>query len=89
VAESLWVARLIISDATKVKLSSKHGLDWWDINKAVVGVKGLDFYWDEDSERGRRAMVETDVSGRKCLLVLYPVEDPFGDAYALGSAYPR
>jgi len=43
VAESLWVARLIISEATKVKLSGKHGLDWRDINQAVVGVRGLDF----------------------------------------------
>jgi hypothetical protein len=36
-----------------------------------------------------RAIAEIDVRGRRCIAVLYPVEDPFGDAYALGSAYPR
>jgi hypothetical protein len=89
VAEPLWVARLIISEATRQKLSSLHGLDWRDVNEAVVGVRGLDYFWHDDPGRGRRAIVEADAGGRRCTIVLYPVEDPFGDAYALGSAYPQ
>jgi hypothetical protein len=88
-ARSLWVARLIISDATKRKLSAKHGLAWQDVNAAIVGVHGLDYTWDDDPERGRRAVLEADISGRLCVVVLYPVDDPLGDTYALGSAYPR
>lgn len=89
VVRSLWIARLIISDATKVKLSAAHGLDWHEVNEAIVGVAGLDYFWHDDPERGLRAIVEVHIGGRACLIVLYPVDDPFGDAYALGSAYPR
>lgn len=88
-ARSLWVARLIISDATKRKLSAKHGLAWQEVNAAIVGVRGLRYTWDDDPERGRRAVFEADVSGRLCIVVLYPIDDPMGDTYALGSVYPR
>ena len=88
-ADSLWVAQLIISDATKRKLATRHGLDWHEINQAIVGIRGLAYTWDDDPERGRRALVEAEVGGRVCVIVLYPVEDPLGDVYALGSAYPR
>jgi hypothetical protein len=59
------------------------------VNEATVGIEGLDYFWDDDPDRGLRAIVEVDVGGRLCIIVLYPVADPFGDAYALGSAYPR
>jgi hypothetical protein len=36
-----------------------------------------------------RAIVAIEVNGRNCTAVLYPVADPFGDTYALGSAYPQ
>jgi hypothetical protein len=88
-ARSLWVAQLIVSDRTAEKLSSRHGLDVGDVRQAVVGIRGLQYVWDEDKERGRRALVEADVAGRVCIIVLYPVEHPLGDVYALGSAYPR
>lgn len=88
-ARSLWVARLVISDPTKQKISSKHGLDWRDVNQALVGVSGLDYIWDDDPQRGLRALVQADVGGQACVVVLYPVDDPLGDVYALGSAYPR
>jgi hypothetical protein len=89
VPRSLWVARLIISDATKAKLAGRHGLDWHDVSEAIVGVAGLAYLWDDDPIRGLRAIVETHIRGQRCLVVLYPVDDPFGDAYALGSAYRR
>jgi len=86
---ALWVAQLIVSDRTAEKLSSRHGLDVSDVRQAVVGVRGLGYTWDDDPERGRRALVETEVAGRLCLVVLYPVDHTMGDVYALGSAYPR
>jgi hypothetical protein len=86
---SLWVAQLIVSDRTAQKLSSRHGLDVGDVRQAVVGARRLEYTWDDDPERGRRALVETEVAGRLCLVVLYPVDHPMGDVYALGSAYPR
>jgi hypothetical protein len=89
VPEALWVARLIISDATRTKLSSRHGLDAGEVTDAVVCVSGLTYGWDDDPERGRRALVEIQIRGNPVIVVLYPVLDPLGDAYALGSAYPR
>jgi hypothetical protein len=89
VTAPLWVARLIISARTAGKLTSRHGLDWQEVHDAIVGVRGLRYVWDDDPERGRRALVEVTIRGRLCLVVLYPVADPSGDVYALGSAYPR
>ena len=39
--------------------------------------------------RGPRTYLETAVDGVRVLCVLYPVEHPLGDVYALGSAYPE
>jgi hypothetical protein len=87
--ESLWVARLLISQATRAKLASKHDLDADDVLDAILCVEGLSGSWDDDSDRGLRAIVETSIRGITVIVVLYPVDDPIGDAYALGSAYPR
>jgi hypothetical protein len=89
VTAPLLVARLIISARTADKLPSRHGLDWHEVRDAVVGVRGLRYVWDDDPERGRRALVEITIRGKLCLVVLYPVADPSGDVYALGSACPR
>ena len=87
--ESLWVAKLLISPATRAKLASKHHLDADDVLDAILCVEGLWGYWDDDPDRGLRAIVETTIHGVAVIAVLYPVDDPIGDAYALGSAYPR
>ena len=87
--EHLWVARLIVSQAIRAKLSAKHSLDADDLLDAIVCVEGLYYRWDDDPERGRRALVAANIRGTTFLVVLYPVEDPLGDVYALGSAYPR
>jgi hypothetical protein len=55
----------------------------------MPGPWGLSYRWDDDQERGRRALVEADIRGVTVIVVLYPVLDPSGDVYALGSAYPR
>jgi hypothetical protein len=70
-------------------LSALHGLDWHDVNEALVATRGLNYFWHDDAERGSRAIVRFEVNGRSCIAVLYPVADPFGDTYALGSAYPQ
>jgi hypothetical protein len=89
VPEPLWVARLIISQATRAKLSSKHNIDPNDVLDALVCVTGLRYRWDDDPERGRRILVETCIRGSMVMMVLYPVNDSSGDVFALGSAYPR
>lgn len=86
---SLWVAELIVSDRTKTKLSAKHQLDWRDVRDGIVCVRNRRYTWDDDPERGTRALVEVVVRGRLCIAVLYPVEDPSDDVYALITAYPR
>jgi hypothetical protein len=86
-AEKIWVARLKVSRATAHKLSTVHGLQAAEIRDAVEGVRNLPCKWDDDPERGRRAIVQTFVRGQKVVVVLYPANDPLGDAYHLGSAY--
>lgn len=85
---SLWVACLIVSDATARKLSAKHELDWREVHDAIVCVSGLRYAWHHHPERGRRALVEIVIRGRRCIAVLYPVDGSSSDVFALGSAYP-
>jgi hypothetical protein len=89
VPKTIWVARLDVSPATAVKISSKHGLEAADVLQAIVGVAGIPFKWDNDPARGRRAILEVLIHHRKVAVVLYPVQDPLGDRWALGSAYPQ
>jgi hypothetical protein len=86
-AEAIWVARLRISDATAHKISTQHGLQADEIRDAVECVRGLTFVWDDDLDRGRRAIVETFIRGHRVLVVLYPADDPLGEVFDLGSAY--
>jgi hypothetical protein len=83
------VAKLLLSQATRAKLASKHNLDADEVLDAILCVEGLNAYWDNDPRRGLRAIVETSIRSVRIIAVLYPVSDPNGDAYALGSAYPR
>lgn len=87
-AEKIWVAWLKISRATAHKLSTEHGLQAAEVREAVQCVPGLPVRWDDHRERGRRAVIETFIRGQKVAVVLYPANDPLGDAYHLGSAYP-
>ena len=88
-ATTIWVAVLHISDATAAKISGLHDFDANEVRLAVQCVSGLRFVWHDDPDRGLRAIVETEIRGIRCLVVLYPVEDGYGDAWNLGSAYPR
>ena len=89
VVPSLWVANLIVSEATAHKLSSKHQFDWREVRDAIVCVRGLRYTWHSHPERGRRALVEIVIRGQRCVAVLYPVGGPYSDVFASGSAYPR
>lgn len=66
-----------------------HHLNADDVLDAVVCVEGLPYVWDDDPERGRRALVGIQIGRETVVVVLYPVADHSGDIYALGSAYPR
>lgn len=87
--ESLWVAKLLVSDATAKKIDSLHHVTKDEVRDAVVCVEGLQYAEDDDPERGWRALVQVTMGNRKVLVVLYPVDDPMGNVYALGSAYER
>ena len=84
---SLWVAHLIVSEATAQKLAAKHGLDWREIYDAIVCVRGLRYAWHDHPERGRRALVHVRIGRRRYIAVLYAVGAPSSDVFALGSAY--
>lgn len=85
---ALWVAVLNISPRTAQKITEKHRLDPEDVRAAVQTVAGLEYVWDDDPERGLRAIVRVVIHGGPVLVVLYPVEHPLGGVFHLGSAYP-
>ena len=85
----LWVAELLISDRTAAKIRGAHKLEPDDVRDAVQCRERLVYVWDEDPDRGLRAIVQAVVRGVPTKVVLYPVEnDPVDDIYHLGSAYP-
>jgi hypothetical protein len=86
--ESVWVADLIISERTRVKVDALHSIDAEAVRQAVVCVRGLRGTWDEDDERGERMIVSVVVGRVPTEVVLYPVDHPMGDVWSLGSAYP-
>lgn len=86
-APTIWVAELRISRRTADKVSSLHGVQDDEIRDAVECVERLPFTWDDDPDRGLRAIVRVQIRGRAFLVVLYPTDDPMGDVWRLGSAY--
>ncbi|WP_460815919.1 hypothetical protein [Nocardioides korecus] len=84
---SLWVAELYASDRTKEKILNSHHIAYDDVRDVLVCQPGLACWWDEHPERGWRALTEQAITGKTCLIVLYPVESPLGDEWALGSCY--
>jgi len=85
----IWVAELRISRATAEKINAKHGISGQEVRDALVCVRGLPFVWDNDPERGLRAIIQVNIR-RPVEVVLYPKpRDAYGDAWALGSVYPR
>jgi uncharacterized DUF497 family protein len=86
---SIWIADLRISFKTANKLRNEHGLDVEEVRQALVCVSGLSFSWDDDSERGERALILIKIREKAVLAVLYPrLNDAYGDSWNLGSAYP-
>ena len=85
----LWVARLHISPATRTKISSKHGLDSDEVRSHIECTERLFYTWDDDLERGLRAIVQVNIRSVSCLAILYPSADLPEDEYWLGSVYPR
>lgn len=87
--QRLWVARLHISQRTAQKIISAHHITPEEVRDAIELRAGLTYVWDEHPTRGLRAMVEVSIRAQHVIVVLYPVADqPLGDEYNLGSAYP-
>lgn len=87
VREDLWVARLSVSTRTANKIAARHRITESEVRDAVVCVAGLEYVWDDDSDRGVRAIVQVKIRDQSTLVVLYPAGDPLGDSYHPGSAY--
>jgi hypothetical protein len=81
---AIWIAVLNISDRTAAKVQGKHGVSRPDILDALVAVEGLPYRWDNDPERGLRAIVTVRIGDRDYAIVVYPIGD---DVWNLGSAY--
>jgi hypothetical protein len=86
--ESIWIAELKISRATAEKIAGRHGITGQEVKDAVVAVAGLRFAWNEDPQRGRRAIIETFIRGRVLVIVRPRPLDAYGDSWTLVSAYP-
>ena len=82
----IWVAVLRVSPPVRAKLSSKHGLEAEEVAAALIGMDKLVAVWNDDAERGRRAIVEVLLGTRRILVVLYPTRED--GEWNLGSAYP-
>ena len=54
----LWVAELSISRRTAQKIAQVHGITEEELRDAVECVRGLYGRWDDDPERGRRALID-------------------------------
>ena len=90
VSDRLWVARLHISERTAQKITSVHHSTPQEARDAVELPAGLTYVWNEHPKRGRRALVEAFIRGRRTIVVLYPVVDaPLGDEYNLGAPTPN
>lgn len=83
----LWVAELSISRRTAQKIAQAHGITEGELRDAVECVQGLYGRWDDDPERGRRAVIDVEIRGRPATVVLYSAAHPMGDAWKLGSVY--
>ena len=87
---TIWVARLLISEAVMQKIIDKHGIYPGEVRTAVERVEGLDFSWVYEPERGRTSpyvIVRTRIGEQDALVVLYPTDDPTDNEWRLGSAY--
>lgn len=84
---TVWVAHLSISRRTAHKITQLHGITEAEVRDAVECVRGLYGRWDDDPERGRRALIDVTVRARPVTVVLYPSKHPMGDAWKLGSVY--
>ena len=83
----IWIAELMISDRTALKIATKHGLSADEVKAAVEKVVGLRFSWDYDLVRGERAILKVRIKGHKRLVVLYPDRAGRDGVWHLGSAY--
>lgn len=81
----VWVATLVVSEATEQKIIQKHSIQVDELEQVIICVPGLRGTWHTHPVRGRRVLIEVFIRGRRALVVLYPTNQP--DEWNLGSAY--
>lgn len=84
---TLIVNTLHISDRVAAKLEEKHGLRADEVRDRIEGVGLLPFRWDDDPQRGPRALVWTSLGADAVLVVPYPSRSGDPEEWHLGSAY--
>jgi len=87
---TIWIERLLISEAVEQKIVAKHGISAAQARAAVEKIEGLDFSWVHEPERGRpnpHVIVLTQIEDHDALVVLYPTDNPMDHLWRLGSAY--
>ena len=61
---AVWIAVLMITERTAQKIIQRHGIAEHEVRDAVVCVSGLVGLWDDDPERGLRALVDVVIRDR-------------------------
>ncbi|MDQ3886794.1 MAG: hypothetical protein M3308_07275 [Actinomycetota bacterium] len=84
---TVWVAQLTVSLRTAQKIAQLHGITETEVRDSVQCVRGLYGRWDEDPERGLRALIDVVIRDRPATVVLYPAPHPMRDTWKLGSVY--
>ena len=86
--DRLWVAELFVSARTATKIWGVHRIDPGEVYDELVCRSRLVYEWDDDEERGLRAIVTITIRAKPAVAVLYPARNSTqGDRYHLGSAY--
>ncbi len=69
------VSEIIWDDGIIKKLWAKHGIEWWEVEEAVLDDENTEFRWHSSRRHGRRLLVRGHThGGRPIFAVLEPVD---------------
>lgn len=83
----VWVSELLVSEAVATKVTGRHGIVVADVEAALRDLRGISGRWDDHPKRGLRVYADVAIGESTVRVVLYPVESPHGDRWALATAY--